>query len=166
MAGACFLGRKCPRDSALECMRHGGAGGRRRGPRHPEPGYRLPNLGFYRGPLRYDKCAVRSERPIKTRGVTQAPLKLNQIQLILAGARPFCLALPVGGRTTYPDLLGQRPLRSLNFRVVLIYLALFRVRGLFQVSGFNNQSHQGWPTTHNCSDHQLCQWAASMLQML
>ena len=27
MAGACFLGRKCPRDIALECMRHGGAGG-------------------------------------------------------------------------------------------------------------------------------------------
>ena len=114
MDGACFLGRKCPRDSALECMRHGGAGERRRGPRHPEPGYQLPNLGFYRGLLRYDKRAVRSERPIKKRGVTQAPLKLNQIQLILAGARPFCRASPqpLGGRTTSPDLLGQRPLRS------------------------------------------------------
>ena len=68
MAGACFLGRQCPRDGALGCMRHGGAGERRRGPRHPEPGYRLPNLGFYRGLLRYDKCAVRSARPIKKGG--------------------------------------------------------------------------------------------------
>ena len=31
---------------------------------HPEPGCQVPAMGFHRGPLRHDKRAVRSERPI------------------------------------------------------------------------------------------------------
>ena len=78
MAGACFLGRQCPRDGALGCMRHGGEGSGGGGPRHLEPGYQLPNLGFHRGPLRYDKRAVRSERPIPIRGVDRNPPAMGQ----------------------------------------------------------------------------------------
>ena len=39
MAGARVLGRKCPRDGALGCMRHGGEGSGGGGPMQPGPEY-------------------------------------------------------------------------------------------------------------------------------
>ena len=47
MAGARVLGRQCPRDGALGCMRHGREGSGGGGPRHPEPGYQVPNIGSH-----------------------------------------------------------------------------------------------------------------------
>ena len=50
-------------------MHHGGEASGGGGPRHPDPGYQVPGIGLNKGPLRYDKRAVRSERPIPIREV-------------------------------------------------------------------------------------------------
>ena len=97
MAGACFLGRKFPRDGALGCMRHGGEGSGGGGSRHLEPGYQLPNLGFHRGPAPYVMANARYARSGRSRfgGWTETRPPWARKAPPEVGAAPGWSSLPV-----------------------------------------------------------------------